>query len=391
MRSLFAGSTPSGERTLQKTVFPMSVITLNLLDRYGARKGQVHAGLLESIVAALSAEPESIAELEAALTRFRKPVDERSVFSHFYEGECEEAWDAGLIVIDLAARVAMWDSTYGAYLPRGQVAYHDGKELTDIGIFYQTPEDWQVVDSLQDRRGLAERRRAERSAAAFDARAVLYGELAGFLAREYSASVRQDATDAAIHTRWLQTPRADLQNASPRQCLLERRNFLDLDLQWRGVQWSFAGECPPGLSPESHAYRCGGFGTHEIVLNYELVRHLLAACRGSTLRDVEELAELLHAEQQRWLHAGQAELHGFSPYLVIEYERARLPFTVPAKEVFGDHDCPVCEEMRELGGPCFWHLDGSDMDNEFVFSFHETREEWEEEQRSWQEKSGEFD
>jgi hypothetical protein len=31
--------------------------------------------------------------------------------------------------------------------------------------------------------------------------------------------------------------------------------------------------------------------------------------------------------------------------------------------------------------PTFWHLDGSDMDNDFLFLFHCTRGEWGREER----------
>jgi hypothetical protein len=42
--------------------------------------------------------------------------------------------------------------------------------------------------------------------------------------------------------------------------------------------------------------------------------------------------------------------------------------------------------MGEMSGPMFWHLDGSEMDDEFAFDFsHRTREEWEENQRGWEE------
>jgi hypothetical protein len=33
----------------------------------------------------------------------------------------------------------------------------------------------------------------------------------------------------------------------------------------------------------------------------------------------------------------------------------------------------------------FWHLDGCNMDDDFAFSFHRTRQEWEAEQREWEE------
>ena len=42
--------------------------------------------------------------------------------------------------------------------------------------------------------------------------------------------------------------------------------------------------------------------------------------------------------------------------------------------------------MAEMPGPTFWHLDGSNMDDDFAFDiYHRTREEWEEEQRDWEE------
>jgi hypothetical protein len=41
-------------------------------------------------------------------------------------------------------------------------------------------------------------------------------------------------------------------------------------------------------------------------------------------------------------------------------------------------------------GPGFWGLDGSHMDDGFVFSSCETLAEWEEEQRRWREFNEEF-
>ena len=46
----------------------------------------------------------------------------------------------------------------------------------------------------------------------------------------------------------------------------------------------------------------------------------------------------------------------------------------------------------EMSGPMFWHLDGSGMDDEFAFDTnHDTREEWDEERRRWEEHSKRFD
>ena len=79
-------------------------------------------------------------------------------------------------------------------------------------------------------------------------------------------------------------------------------------------------------------------------------------------------------------------MSGLSPHLVIGYERARLPMTMGHQHVLGD-DCEICRMMAELPGPMFWHLDGCNMDDEFVFSFFSTQEEWEAEQRRYEEFS----
>ncbi len=43
-----------------------------------------------------------------------------------------------------------------------------------------------------------------------------------------------------------------------------------------------------------------------------------------------------------------------------------------------------------MPGPVFWGLDGSGMDDDFAFSFHRTLEEWEAEQREYEEFNRKF-
>lgn len=52
-----------------------------------------------------------------------------------------------------------------------------------------------------------------------------------------------------------------------------------------------------------------------------------------------------------------------------------------------DYDCPLCAMQADLPGPVFWLLDGCNMDDDFAFSFHCTPEEWEVEQREYEEFS----
>ena len=385
----------------------MSEVMLTIMDADHAIHGGTHGSVADRVVAALSAEPETIEELEAAMARFIKPTDEYGVFDFFDEGICEESWDAGIVIIDLAARIAAGESTYSSLQKRERVQYHDGSTATDISVNYQVPDDWVFISHIDGWQTLAQRRRDERtSTPPLDARKVIYGKVTEFIVNEYLSAVEAGTEDpiADIHARWLMTQRSDLRDQSPRDLLLAKNGFIAFDLQWRGEQWAFVGECPPGLSPESAAYRFGGFGTHEYVLYYELVRYLLEDCwsRVSHENNVEaegcERSEAISAEIERleqlkenWLHTPQNDLHDMSPFDVIEMERMRLPVTLSAEQMIIDDDCPLCRMMAEEDSPTFWHLDGCNMDDDFPFSFHQTREEWEEERRSWEASAREWE
>ena len=146
----------------------------------------------------------------------------------------------------------------------------------------------------------------------------------------------------------------------------------------------------------------GGFGTHELVKYYDLVRHLLWSCwerldelsrspaDGPPL-DLYTAGDFLTTEVSRlervgetWLDSPDPEFHGRTPRSIIVRERARLPEAMSGEEAMIDPDCPCCQMAAEMPGQGFWHFDGSSMDDEFAFNIYcHTREEWEEEQRSW--------
>ena len=99
--------------------------------------------------------------------------------------------------------------------------------------------------------------------------------------------------------------------------------------------------------------------------------------------EVERLREL----KAQWLQTPQREeLDGFSPAQVIERERSRLPLAVSGEHAMADDDCPLCQMMADQSAPVILHLDGCNRDDDFAFSFHSTRAEWEEEQRYWHER-----
>jgi len=227
--------------------------------------------------------------------------------------------------------------------------------------------------------------------------------------QERSASPFYD-TLKQIHAAWLLTPRDDLGGACPREIALDRRAHLMCDLQSRCEQWSLLGACPSGLEKSSHAFRYGGFGTHELVKYDDLVRELLWSCweqlielaqspkvghRPESFTDGDFLTtEVPRLERLReaWLDAPDPECHGRTPRAIIDRERARLPESMSGHDAMIDPDCPCCQMMGEMSGPWFWHLDGSGMDDEFAFDLYRgTREECEEEQRDWEEHARRFD
>jgi hypothetical protein len=105
-----------------------------------------------------------------------------------------------------------------------------------------------------------------------------------------------------------------------------------------------------------------------------------------------EVAERLGASQQEWLHTPNGELcRGKTPAYMIQRERLRLPMGSEGADLMVDCDCPLCQMIAD-SGPCFWHLDGCNMDDEFPFEmFAGTREEWKEKQRSWAEWNAQWE
>ena len=168
-----------------------------------------------------------------------------------------------------------------------------------------------------------------------------------------------------------------------------------------------AGLLPARLDTTSHAFQFGGFGTHELVKYYDLVRELLWSCwerltelaqSPNAAQRPESLArgdflttEVPRLEQVRdeWLNTPDPECHFRTPRSIIDRERQRLPEGMSGAEAMIDPDCPCCQMLADLPGPTFWHLDGSGMDwGEFAFDiYRRTREEWEAEQRDYEEFS----
>ena len=242
----------------------MSYIRLNITDQKQTIHDEVHGSFSDVILAALTAEPETIDELAWAVERFVNSENDASAFARFAQYENLEPYDAGIMVIDLAGRVIAADSTYSLPAVNGSVRVPSeiAEDNEDVAIPYRLSPDWLIVYGMPEYEGAALRRREERRATApLDARAVLYGTpLLGFLAHEIYAApnVKDEALFTDIHAQWLMTPSEDLQGQTPREILHAKQGFIDFDLHSRALQWSFTGRCPAPLLLDSHAYRFAG-------------------------------------------------------------------------------------------------------------------------------------
>lgn len=397
----------------------MSEVCLTVREAGQDWSGWIHGSVADRAIAALSADPVTLAELDAAYARFRKRTPGRSFFGNLSAGFSDEPYDAGIVVIDLVARLIYVDSTYSSAGPEGRVRYHNGHCASDTSLPYHLAEDWRFTGEGDDWQGLAEQRRRELAARPLlETRSVFYGRpLLEFVAREtFAAQARRETTSAEgrnaikeIHAAWLLTPRDDLGGVCPRDVALARRNHLTWDLQDQAEHWSLLGICPPGLDESSFAFRHAGFGIHELVQYYELVRKLLLSCQERLVRLRETrptagglegftVGDFLTSEvprleslRDKWFETPDPECHGRTPRSIINRERARLPEGMSAHDAMVDPDCPCCQFLSDLPGPAFWNLDCSGMDDDFAFDiYHRTREEWDEKQRHWEESSRRF-
>jgi len=210
----------------------MSTIRLNISDAERAINGEVHGSFGEVVVAALTAEPETIDELGQALARFIESLSDSSPFAWLQKGENFEPDDAGVVVIDLAARVVAIDSSYSQPSAEGNVRVEGDLSEDDFLIPYRLSDDWLCVYSITDYEGVRAKRRDERAVSKpLDVREVLYGRgLPEFIAHELFAARDSDDEElfTAIHAKWLMTARADLQGQTPREVLLAKRDSLTL-------------------------------------------------------------------------------------------------------------------------------------------------------------------
>lgn len=373
----------------------MSYIRINISDEEKTISSEVHGATGDNLVAALSAEPETIAEIEIALGRYEKPDEHNSAFAGYRSNEDLRPYDAGIMVIDLAGRTIGCESTYSFPTKEGEVYYHNGDCRSDFQIGYKLPPDWHIVYSIAEYEGIAKQRRMARAnITPINVRKVLYGDVALEFIIEKIRGVPElnEESISEIHAEWLMTARADLAGKTPREAMFEKLDLVERDLNSRERQWSLLGFCPPTVAADSFAYRYAGFGTHEMVVYYYMFRGLLN--KAAEMCDSVKLdLEFLRTERDRHMNTPDTELSmRLTPAGIVDAERRREPMAMMPSEIMIDDDCPICLAISEdFETPMFWHLDGCNMDWRFEFSFEKTREDWDLEQQSYERSNRTFD
>lgn len=216
-----------------------------------------------------------------------------------------------------------------------------------------------------------------------------------------------------VHRDWLMTPREDLGGVMPRQLLHGAREWHDR-LVW-GQRLRFEDTGLMIAAPENVAgYDTAPMGSQEMVIYFDLCRELIGEAwewcdrhvvqrelvSGEECRD--KLVEFLRGVKTDWLSSPFEG--GSPPSFIIECCRRRVPRGAgvsivgmadrQSEEHVIDCDCPICNMVADgMLGVGFTALDGHhlDLDDEFAFSTHETREAWEKQQREFEEMSARFD
>lgn len=379
----------------------MSCNKVNIYDKTRVLSGDMHGSMTDVLMAALMVEPETIEEYETAVDRFIKYESDWSVFSSLRNGEDHEPYDAGIVCIDLAGRLICCDSTYSYASAEGTVRMtcDDVENDVEFHIEYQIPDDWKIVDDIQEFEWHFKQRREQRvQNMPFDTRELLYGRatlkyIAQRIAEE--KDLNKDGIFSDIHAEWMMAPQENLRGRSPREVFFEKREVIECDMVSRMHEWSITGSSPKPLSIKTHAYKYAGYGSHEFVVHYDLFRHLLgiAADRreADPNNDIETEIEALAKARDEWMDSPVDDYAPRTPRFIVEQERRRMHITMSAHEVLIDEDCPCCVAMSEdFSTPMFWMLDGCNMDDRFEFSHYRTFEEWQDEQKRYEEYTKEF-
>ena len=136
----------------------------------------------------------------------RNPIPERRFFANLSPGLCDEPYDAGLVVIDLVARLVVVDSTYSSPGPKGVVWYHDGRCCTNTatpvspGRRLALFERWRPLEACWPKSGAESERRSRFGT---PARCSMAGPCwSSSRGNAFAAFARRDEIAAAVRAQW---------------------------------------------------------------------------------------------------------------------------------------------------------------------------------------------
>lgn len=350
-------------------------------------------------VAAVSAQPESLAEYFEAARRYLPNHDWVPTATNAGEISNAATVDGRWCLVDLVSRSIL--SGHAFELPERRSAvqadatddYGNGSQVVWLDtpldwLFEVADEDWLATIVAREEEFCHQRK--------IDVRDIVYGRsMRQFLAdRILVAAARgtppaeQFESSRSAHGDWLMTDRDDLADRSPRQAILNGHDHITWELQHRADQWSMQGFAVPPLPKKTTAYRFAAFGTIEIVTYFHLIRFLLNAAWqhvNAGIMDSDELTNLLAKQQAEFLNQPPDDDSGAGLLNceLIESERRRMPITADASHL--DCDCHICQASvdGEFGtGPMFAFYDGHtlELEDEFAFSMVESRDVWERQQ-----------
>lgn len=236
-----------------------------------------------------------------------------------------------------------------------------------------------------------------------------------------------------VHRDWLMTPHEGIGGRHPRQLLHGGVDWIEKLVWGQRMRFEDRGSSPHIVAAPKDClgYRYSPMGREEMAIYFDLCRELIGAswhwCEtnfsGLDIEESPDMAEpivraddeagadrkrsntlvgFLNEVKSNWL---QIPFEGGSaPAFILECSRRRVP-RGGGVEIIGmderqekqhviDCDCPICVMMAEgKMGVGFCSIDGHhlELDDEFAFSMHTTREAWETEQREYTELSAKWD
>lgn len=414
----------------------MEVFQMTIRAAGSLRQWRADGWTASACFAALSAEPESWGDWDAAWRRYfpkHNLLTRGREIEHLGQLGGSGPW----CLIDCDGRTIV---TGGGFEPFENGSYscvedasedvpsedladyldHDALEPLDSrSVWIEVPTNWLMIEAANGWQEVVSHRAAVAAETdRIDGRPILYGPpLFQFLAQRalQQKEVASGGSEAEyratkqIHADWLLTPRPELGGRSPRELILENHGAIQKDLEQRATQWSRQGFAPEGLPEDSAAFRYGGWGTAEVVLYFDLIRAVLEQAwewlrdtkpesklgepqvAGSRLETptpgestpAQRLATHLSDVAHHWLNAPEGEegATSLTPSQIILSERRRIPVTEERPWFARDmEEISAQNSLRAaVRTPCFIWFDAHHMEleDEFAFSMTACRDDWE--------------